>query len=86
MKDTPYWDIKLSLHTKDLEARTNAFNQKLFAVVSTLEAVQKIIAFYHDKDIDMLKLHCTLPNLVYVCLRKSTDGKFYPFTEGDKVI
>ena len=53
-------------------------------VVPTLEAVQKMIAFYHDKDIDMLKLGCTLPNLANICLHKSTDAKFYPFTEGDK--
>ena len=53
-------------------------------VVPTLEAIQKMIAFYHDKDIDMLKLGCTLPNLANICLHKSTDAKFYPFTEGDK--
>ena len=53
-------------------------------VVPTLEAVQKMIAFYHDKDIDMLKLGCTLPNLANICLHKSTVAKFYPFTEGDK--
>ena len=50
----------------------------------TLEAMQKMIAFYHDKDIDMLKLGCTLPNLANNCLHKSTDAKFYPFMEGDK--
>ena len=50
----------------------------------TLEAMQKTIAFYHDKNIDMLKLGCTLPNLANICLHKSTDAKFYPFTEGDK--
>ena len=44
--------------------------------VPTLEAMQKMIAFYHDKDIDMLKLGSTL--------HKSTDAKFYPFTEGDR--
>ena len=55
-------------------------------VVPTLEAMQKMIAFYHEKDIDMLKLRCTLPNLANICLNKSTDGKFYPFTEGDKVV
>ena len=43
-----------------------------------------MIAFYHDKDIDMLKLGCTLPNLANICLHKSTDVKFYPFTEADK--
>ena len=53
-------------------------------VVPTLEAMQKMIAFYHDKDIDMLKLGCTLPNLANICLNKSTDAKFYPFTEGDR--
>ena len=53
-------------------------------VVPTLEAMQKMFAFYHDKHIDMLKLGCTLPNLANICLHKSTDAKFYPFTEGDK--
>ena len=53
-------------------------------VVPTLEAMQKMIAFYHDKDIGMLKLGCTLPTLAHICLHKSTDAKFYPFTEGDE--
>ena len=52
--------------------------------VPTLEAMQKMIAFYHDKHIEMLKLGCTLPNLANICLLKSTDAKFYPLTEGDK--
>ena len=53
-------------------------------VVPTLEVMQKMIAFYHDKNINMLKLGCTLPNLPNICLHKSTDAKFYPFTEEDK--
>ena len=53
-------------------------------VVPTLETVQEMIAFHHDKDIDMLKLGCTLPNLANICLPKSTDAKFDPFSEGDK--
>ena len=53
-------------------------------VVPTLEAMQKMIDFYHQKEIDMLKLGCTLPNLANICLHKSTDSKFYPFTESDK--
>ena len=53
-------------------------------VVPTLEAMQKRIVFYHSKDIDMLKLGCTLPNLANNCLHKSTDAKFHPFTEGHK--
>ena len=47
--------------------------------------MQKIIKFYHDKGIYMLKLGCTLPNLVSICLHKSTDYNFYLFfsSEGD---
>ena len=50
----------------------------------TLEALQKRIDFYRDKDIDTINLGCTLPNLANICLDKSTDAKFYPFTERDK--
>ena len=53
-------------------------------VVPTLEAMQKLIGFYHNKGIDMLKLGCTLTNLAKICLHKSADSKFYPFTESDK--
>ena len=58
------------------------YNNKV--VVPTLEAMQKMIEFYHNKGVDMLKLGCTLPNLANICLHKSTDSKFYPFTESDK--
>ena len=50
-------------------------------VVPTLEAMQKMLAFYHKKEIDMLKLGCTLPNLANICLHKPTSAKFYPFTQ-----
>ena len=40
--------------------------------------------FHHDKDIEMLKLACTLPNLANICLHKFTDAKFSPFTGGDR--
>ena len=53
-------------------------------VVPTLESLQKMIEFYHNKGIDMLKLGCTLPNLAIFCLHKSTDSNFSPFTESDK--
>ena len=53
-------------------------------VVPTLEAFQKIIVFYHDKDIDMLKLDCALPILANTCLQKTTDTRFDTFTESDK--
>ena len=53
-------------------------------VVPTLEAMQNMIEFYHNKGIVMLKLGCTLPKLTNICLHKWTDSKFYPFTESDK--
>ena len=53
-------------------------------VVPTLEAMQKMIEFFHQKEIDMLILGCILPNLANICMRKSTDSKFSPFTESDK--
>ena len=54
-------------------------------VVPTLKVIQKkMIAFSHIKFLDILKLGRTLPNLTDVCLHKSTDAKFYLFTEGDE--
>ena len=53
-------------------------------VVPTLEAMQKMLAVYRKKGIDMLKLGCSLLNLANICLHKSTSAKFYPFTETDK--
>ena len=52
-------------------------------VVPTLDAMQKLIEFYHDKRIDMLKLGCTLPNLANIFLHKPIDYKFYPFFSSD---
>ena len=53
-------------------------------VVPTLQAMKKMMKFYHDQKNDMLKLGCTLPNLANICLHKSMDRKFYPFIEADK--
>ena len=53
-------------------------------VVPTLEAMQILIEFYHNKGIDMLTLGCTLPNLANFCLDKSTDSLLYPYTESNK--
>ena len=58
------------------------YNEK--DVVPTLETMQKMIAFYQNKDIVILKLSFTLPILGNICLHKSTAAKFYPFTEGDE--
>ena len=53
-------------------------------VVPTQEAMQKMIEFYHQKEIDMLNLGCTLPNLANICLHKSTDSKFYLLLKATK--
>ena len=54
-------------------------------VVPTLAAMQKLMEFYHNLGIDMLKLGCTFPNLANICLHKSTNKKFFlPFVESDK--
>ena len=50
----------------------------------TLEAMQEMMAGYHDKDIDMLKLGCTLPDLANKCFHKTTDTKIYAITEVDE--
>ena len=44
---------------------------------------KEVITFYHDKDIEMIKLGCALTILGNTCLHKSTDAKFSPFTEID---
>ena len=41
-------------------------------------------AFYQDKNVDMLKLGCELPNLDNIYPHKSKDAEFHPFTEEDK--
>ena len=53
-------------------------------VVQTLQAMQQIVDLDHNKEVDMLKLGCTSPNLANICPHKSTTTNFYPFTESDK--
>ena len=54
-------------------------------VVPTLEAMQKIVQFFHNKGIDEIKLGCTLPKLANICLQKSTNYKFIHFAKVIKV-
>ena len=46
--------------------------------------MQNMIDFCHNKDIDILRLGCALPNLANICLHKSTDANFYLLTDADK--
>ena len=73
------WEKKNMQYFSDL---LNWYNNK--DVVPTLEAMQKMIGLYHNKEIDVLKLGCTLPNMANICMDKSTDSKFYPSPESDK--
>ena len=59
------------------------YNNKDDVPFHILDAMQKMIDFYHDKGIYMLKLGCILPNLANICLHKSTDYNFYPFFSSD---
>ena len=53
-------------------------------VAPTLQAMVKMMEFYHGQKVGMLKFGCTLPNLANICLHKSMDRKFCPFIEADK--
>ena len=55
-------------------------------VIPTLDAMQKMMEFYHNKGIDMLKLGCTILNLANICLHKSANQKNFPFVGSDKDI
>ena len=69
------------------QERMSPFLLRLFNdknVVSTLDAMQKLITFYHHKDIDLLKLGCTVPNLASIRLHKSTEVTFSPSTKREK--
>ena len=89
IKTTSYRNWELSIPATIREAGTKELIQRLLRsynkrdIVPTSDAKQKKFAYYHDKDINMLKLRCTLPNLDKICLHQSTDAKFHPFTEGD---
>ena len=52
-------------------------------VVPTMTAMHRMVAYYHSKNIDMLKLGLTLPNLANNILHSSTDAKFFPFAKAD---
>ena len=88
---TTYSDCELPISATITQARTIELIQKNFwhwynnkDIVPTFEAMQRMVAVYHDKDIDMLNLGRTLQNLTKFCLHKPTDAKFYRFTVGAK--
>ena len=68
----------------------NYYIQRFFAVIQQQRCCSnpwsnaKKVQFYHQKENDMLKLGCTLPNLANICLHKSNNEKFYPFCKIDR--
>ena len=48
-----------------------------------MTAMHRMVAYYHSKNIDMLKLGLTLPNLANNILHSSTDAKVFPFAKAD---
>ena len=69
-------------HMQSFADFSKKYNQEI--VVPTLEPMQKMIEFYHNKGVDVIKHGCTLHNLANINLHNSTVSKFYPFTETDK--
>ena len=72
-----------------MERATHEIIQRMFAMVkqrcfSNFGGNAKTIVFHQAKNIDFLKLGCTLPNLTGICLHESTDTKIYTFKEADK--
>ena len=66
-------------------------HSKIFSVLkqqkhcaNLLGSNAKLIGFYNDQNIDVLKLSCKIPKLSNNCLHKSTWAKFYPFREAHK--
>ena len=51
--------------------------------VPTLEVLQKMVNFHHNKGIDLLKLAYTLPNLANFCLHSSTSANFCLFADSE---
>ena len=81
---------KLQILTRDLAETWNDLIQRFFAVIQQQRCCSnpwsnaKKVQFYHQKENDMLKRGCTLPNLANICLHKSNNEKFYPFCTIDR--
>ena len=65
------WSIWVSEGMKSFKDFLMWYNTK--DAVPTLEAMQKLIEFYHQTASDMLELGCTLPNWANIRLHKSKD-------------
>ena len=76
------WSIWVSEGMKSFKDFLRWYNNK--DVVPTLETMPKLIEFYHQKEIDMLKLGCTLPSLANSCQHKSTESNFTLLLEAIK--
>ena len=76
---------ELSISAKNLEAGTGEYIEWVFVctnkdAVPILEAMKKIIAFYHNENFDILEIRSTLLNSVENCLQEFIGLKVNPFT------
>lgn len=53
-------------------------------VVPTREAMERMLNFYHSRDVDLMKVGYTLPSIANRMLHKSTSLKFHPFAQKDE--
>ena len=68
-----------------MESFKNFLNWHRFKnVVPSLEAFQKLMQFYDQERIEILKLGFTLPNIANRILHSSTPLKFFAFKQEDK--
>ena len=84
-----YWNREPSLLAETFQPERKAVIQRLrryntIESVLTLEAMQKIIEFYQNKGVDLLKFWCSIRNLANIGLLSSITAKIYPFGESDK--
>ena len=83
-KEENYAELEIIWRQKNMQVFKDFleyYNNK--DVVPTMTAMQRMVAYYHSKNIDMLKLGLTLPNLANNILHSSTDAKFFPFGKAD---
>ena len=79
----------LQIFIADLAEKWNDYILRFFAVVQQQRCCShpwsntKLIQFYHQKKLVMLKLGCTHPTLSIFCSHKWTNEKTYPFCGED---
>ena len=69
---------------KSAHSRTFCGGKTIKMLYQLWKPCKKRLHFTNNKDNNMLRLGCTLPNMANICLYKSTDAISYPFPDGYK--